>query len=115
MKEQVIKEVKEERLEILEEIQKLEREGKFDIDPEKDPPTIVLTPDNVDYLHTKSTSKWKSKVANKVGLKFLDSLFKILVLRKLNYLQDTSKKQLILLKRKFNVEKNGYYKVKKEI
>lgn len=47
--------------------------------------------------------------------KFLDSLFKILVLRKLNYLQDTSKKQLILLKRKFNVEKNGYYKVKKEI
>lgn len=37
--------------------------------------------------------------------KFLDSLFKILVLRKLNYLQDTSEKQLIFLKRKFNVEK----------
>ena len=93
MKEQVIKEVKEERLEILEEIQKLEREGKFDIDPEKDPPTIVLTPDNVDYLHTKSTSKWKSKVANKVGLKFLDSLLKNnkLIIKQVNGIENIDK------------------------
>ena len=60
-------EISQDRLEILEEIEKLEREGRFDVDPEKDPPTIVLTPDNVDYLNTKSSSKIKSIVANKLA------------------------------------------------
>ena len=32
------------RLAIMAEIEKLEREGKFDVDPEKDPPTIELEP-----------------------------------------------------------------------
>ena len=56
MKEQVIEKAQD-RLEILEEIDRLEREGRFDVDPEKDPPTIILTPENVDYLKKKSTSK----------------------------------------------------------
>lgn len=75
MKEQDIEKAKD-RLEILEEIERLEEEGLFDVDPEKDPPTIVLTPDNVDYLKIKSTSKIKRKVANKVGEKFLDEILK---------------------------------------
>lgn len=65
-----------ERLEILEKIKKLELEGKFDIDAENDPPTIVLTPENVDYLKKKTSSKIKNKVANKVGEKFLKDLLK---------------------------------------
>ncbi len=65
-----------ERLEILEKIKKLELEGKFDTDAENDPPTIVLTPENVDYLKKKTSSKIKNKVANKVGEKFLKDLLK---------------------------------------
>lgn len=64
------------RLEILKKIEELEKEGLFDVDPEKDPPTIILTPDNVDYLKTKSASKLKTKFANKVGEKFLEELLK---------------------------------------
>ena len=34
-------------------IEELEREGKFDVDAEEDPATIVLTPENIDYLRKK--------------------------------------------------------------
>ena len=71
-----MKEISQDRLEILEEIKKLEREGRFDVDPEKDPPTIVLMPENVDYLNTKSKSKIKTKVANKIGKKFLEEILR---------------------------------------
>lgn len=64
------------RLEIMEEIERLEREGKFDVDAEKDPPTIELMPDQIDYLKTKSTSKFKRKVANKVGERFLNEIIR---------------------------------------
>lgn len=74
MKENVEK--SQDRLEILEEIEKLEREGRFDVDPEKDPPTIVLTKDKVDYLREKSTSKIKTKVANKIGEMFFEEILK---------------------------------------
>ena len=64
------------RVEVLKKIEQLEREGKFDIDVENDPPTIVLTPDNIDYLRTTMTSKLKRIFANEVGERFLDSLLK---------------------------------------
>lgn len=63
-----------ERLEIIEKIERLEKEGHFDVDAEDDPPTIVLTPENVDYLRKKWRSKLKSKFANKIGERFLDNL-----------------------------------------
>ena len=75
MKESKIEKAQD-RLEVLEKIENLEREGKFDIDVEKDPPTIPLTPENIDYLKKKSYSKIKNKVANKVGEKFLDGILK---------------------------------------
>lgn len=59
------------RLEVLEKIAKLEKEGRFDIDVENDPPTIELTPDKIDYLRKTSTDKIKTKVANMVGETFL--------------------------------------------
>ena len=65
-----------ERLEILEKIKKLELEGKFDVDAENDPPTITLTPDKVDYLKEKTTSKVKAKVANAVAQNFANELLK---------------------------------------
>jgi 1-acyl-sn-glycerol-3-phosphate acyltransferase len=64
------------RLDIIKEIEKLELEGKFDVDPEKDPPTIELKPDNVDYLNTKRRSKIKTKVAYKAAEYFVDSMVK---------------------------------------
>lgn len=75
MKKQNIEKSKD-RLEVLEKIDKLERERKFDIDVENDPPTIELTPDNVDYLRRSGTSKLKRKVANKIGKKFLKKMIK---------------------------------------
>lgn len=64
------------RIDVLKKIEKLEEEGKFDVDAEKDPPTIVLTPENIDYLRTKMTSKIKRVFANEVGERFLDNLLK---------------------------------------
>ena len=66
----------EDRLKILEKIEKLEREGKFDVDAEDDPPTIELTPDHVDYLKTKRKNKIKRIVANKMGERFLDEIIR---------------------------------------
>ena len=47
------------RQEILKKIEQLEKEGKFDVDVEDDPPTIVLTPENIDYLRKKMTSTFR--------------------------------------------------------
>ena len=64
------------RIEVLKKIEKLESEGKFDIDAENDPPTIVLMPDKVDYLNKKLSSRVKTKIANAIGEKFLSDLIK---------------------------------------
>lgn len=65
-----------ERLEIIKEIEKLEKQGLFDVDPENDPPTIELLPDKIDYLKRKSSSKIKSKLANTIGKKFLEEILR---------------------------------------
>jgi hypothetical protein len=64
------------RLAIIDRINTLEENGMFDVDPENDPPTIILTPDNVDYLRSKTTSKVKTTLANKLGKRFLNELLK---------------------------------------
>lgn len=66
----------QDRLEVLEKIKVLEKNGVFDVDVEDDPETIKLTADNVDYLKEKRYSKLKNKVANKMGMKFLNDLLK---------------------------------------
>lgn len=65
-----------ERLAILKKIEIFEKEGKFDIDVEDDPPTIPLAPEHVDYLKTKSTSKLKAIFANRLAEKFVEELLK---------------------------------------
>ena len=94
MKEQIV-EKSQDRLAILDEIAKLEKEGRFDVDPEKDPPTIVLTPDNVDYLKVKSTSRIIRSVAIKVGEKFLDEILRDnkLIIKEVNGIENLEKVQ----------------------
>lgn len=82
-----------ERLEILEKIENLEKEGRFDIDAENDPPTIPLMPDDVDYLKKKSYNKLKNIVANKIGEKFLNDIIKEnkLIIKKVNGIENLQK------------------------
>lgn len=91
-KEEVV-EKSQDRLEILEKIDKLEREGNFDIDAENDPETIILTPDNIDYLKEKKYSKLKNMIANKIGEKFLDYIIKDskLVIKNINGIENIEK------------------------
>lgn len=86
---QIIEKSKE-RLEILEEIERLEKMGQFDKDPEKDPPTIKLLPEEVDYLKEKLTSKVKTSFANRIGEKFLELIIKNkkLLIKKINGIEN---------------------------
>ena len=59
------------RIDVQKKIEKLEKEGKFDIDVENDPPTIVLTPENIDYLRSKMTSKLKKNICKRSRRKVL--------------------------------------------
>ena len=81
------------RIDVQKKIEKLEKEGKFDIDVENDPPTIVLTPENIDYLRSKMTSKLKRIFANEVGERFLDNLIKNnkLIIKNINGLENLNK------------------------
>lgn len=88
-----IVEKSEYRIKVQQKIEKLEKEGKFDIDVEDDPPTIVLTPENIDYLRKKMTSKIKRVFANEVGERFLDSLLKNnkLIIKQVNGMENLNK------------------------
>lgn len=66
----------EDRLAIIEEIAKLEKEGRFDVDPEKDPPTIPLMPGEADYLNEKMSSKVNTTIANTIAYGFLRELLR---------------------------------------
>ena len=65
-----------ERLKILQKIEELEKEGKFDVDAEIDPPTIPLKPNEVDFLRKKFSSKVKSRFADKVSFAFFNNLIR---------------------------------------
>lgn len=62
------------RLEVLDKIARLEREGRFDEDVEEDPPTKELKPDDIDYLRKKISSKIKTKLTYKVARSFLNNI-----------------------------------------
>ena len=51
--------ISQERLDILEKIKKLEKEGNFETDVENDPPSKPLLPNEIDYLR----KKWRNKIA----------------------------------------------------
>lgn len=64
------------RLAIIEKIEHLEKTGQFDKDPENDPPTIPLLPNDVDYLNEKISSRLKTRFANIVGERFLENIMR---------------------------------------
>ena len=61
---------------VLERMKEYEREGKFDLPVEEDPPAPELLPEKVDYLCTKPSSKIKRKLANFVGDRYFLGLIK---------------------------------------
>ncbi|MBR5750561.1 MAG: 1-acyl-sn-glycerol-3-phosphate acyltransferase, partial [Bacilli bacterium] len=65
-----------ERQEIVDKIAELEREGKFDIDVENDPPFRRLMPGDVDYLRRKWSSKFKTWWANYYSYLYFKHLIK---------------------------------------
>lgn len=65
-----------ERSEILEKIQQLEKEGKFDQDVENDPPYTPLQVGSVDYEHKKFSTKIKSKLFTYYSFKYFNSKIK---------------------------------------
>lgn len=73
------------RLKVLERIRQLEREGRFDVDAEDDPPTLPLEPGQIDYLRKKPTSRAKVKLSYALAGRFLDELMreKKLVIREI--------------------------------
>ena len=64
------------RLEVLARIQEYEAKGWFDKDVENDPEAPELTPDKVDYLCKKLSSKISRKIANCVGDRYFLKLIK---------------------------------------
>ncbi|MBQ9104317.1 MAG: 1-acyl-sn-glycerol-3-phosphate acyltransferase [Clostridia bacterium] len=66
----------QDRLEVLEKIKLYEKEGKFDLPVENDPPAPQLMPDKVDYLCEKPFAKWRTGVANKLAIAFFEDLIK---------------------------------------
>lgn len=64
------------RLEVLERIKEYEEKGMFTTDVEQDPPTIPLTPDKVDYLNKKLSSKFWMKFANHLARGHINKLIK---------------------------------------
>ena len=67
-------EKREERIAILKRIEKLELEGKFDIDANNDPPAPQLLPNQIDYLKEKTMNKIKSKVFTAMTEAFFDKM-----------------------------------------
>ena len=64
------------RLKVLERISEHERLGLWDKDVEDDPKTIVLTPDKVDYLGKKLSSKIGTFFANRAAVRFYEKQIK---------------------------------------
>ncbi|MBE5817768.1 MAG: 1-acyl-sn-glycerol-3-phosphate acyltransferase [Clostridiales bacterium] len=62
------------KLELINRIAELERQGLWHLDVEDDPETYPLMPDKVDYLNKKLSSKIKNKIANIAGSRFFDKM-----------------------------------------
>ena len=86
---QIIEKSKE-RLEVLKKIKELEENGIFDVDVEDDPPTVPLTPEDVDYLRTSRKSRIKSRMAYKMAQWFVEDLLKDnkLIIKKINGMEN---------------------------
>ena len=71
------------RVELTEKIEKYEREGRFDEDVEKDPPSRMIMPDEIDYLRRSPIAKLKTKIAHEKAKVFLRTILdkKIMIIK----------------------------------
>ncbi len=80
------------RVAVVKRIEEYERQGKFDIDVEEDPPSRELLPDEIDYLRTTSLAKLQTKIAYQKAKKFLDKILKeeLLIVKEIKGLENLS-------------------------
>ena len=62
------------RVEVLKKIEQYEREGKFDVDVEQDPPGKTLMPDEIDYIHKSISDRLKTRFAFMIARRFVNNL-----------------------------------------
>lgn len=62
------------KIELMRRIAELEKKELWHLDVEDDPETYPLTPDKVDYLNEKLSSRIKTRLANKAGARFFDKM-----------------------------------------
>ena len=79
-----------ERVAIVKKIEQFEREKRWTEDVEADPPTIPLTPDKVDYLNKKISSKFWMKFANMLARHHINTLLrkKIMIIKEVTGLEE---------------------------
>ena len=66
----------QERLELLKRIEDFEKASRFNDDVEKDPPAIIIKPNEVDYTIKKLSSKFLTSLANSLGKMFFHAMIK---------------------------------------
>lgn len=83
----------EDRKEILKKIDEYERQQKWDVDVENDPPAPTLMPNQIDYLNKKLKNKIATKISNFMAIKFFDKQIKHgnLIIEKINGLENYDK------------------------
>ena len=78
------------RVEVLKKIEQYEREGKFDLDVENDPPTKPLLPDDIDYLRQSLWASFKTRIAYRRARKFLKYIIdkKLMIIKEIKGLEN---------------------------
>ena len=64
------------RLKLLKKIEENEKAGLWDKDIEDDPETITLTPDKIDYLGEKFSTRFFNKIANRAAINYYEKQIK---------------------------------------
>ena len=68
--------VSEGRKQVLDKIREYEGQGRFHEAVEDDPPAPELTPDKVDYLNKKASSRLKTRLTNAIADRYFLNLIK---------------------------------------
>ena len=78
------------RVELNQKIEKYEREGRFDEDVEKDPPSRMIMPDEIDYLRRSPIAKLKTKIAHEKAKVFLKTILdkKIMIIKEIKGIEN---------------------------
>lgn len=81
---------KPDRVAVVRKIEEFERDGKFDIDVEDDPPTRELLPDEIDYLRRSPAAKMHTLIAYLKAKKFLHYIIdnKLMIIKEIKGIEN---------------------------